>query len=403
MVKVSLKFTSQVYRGVTAVHDAEIWLPESGVDSKQGGIAAIILGKADAADAEHDWVEHVVLGLGVPCMVVRQAFKAAQFGAKNPGHLMSMGSRTFVKTGDVREYGYYALARIVSAAATVAEHLPEVKAKRFVVSGSSKGGMAVLIACAGDSRIVGCYPTAWNSGNLYAYTLLKGERWGWGMKPKETGPAGDAAGKTMALLESVRGQEIVRLFDPNSWGDLLQDKFVMPAVGTNDRLFHVLSDQHYFDGLKGRKAFLRLPNEGHGRKAPLHAKGWRFAVAAGLLGRPIPSVRIRSEERGDAIAVYAAVQMGGKPGELTLWTTQDASGDYRKAKWMASKQVVISKSDESIHLADLPKPESGVTAFFVLLEEQEGVGHAVISSNIVEVGKPVRYERPSKIAQKGPE
>ena len=38
--------------------------------------------------------------------------------------------------------------------------------------------MAALIACAGDRRIVGAFPTAWNSGDVIGFTRLKGERWG---------------------------------------------------------------------------------------------------------------------------------------------------------------------------------------------------------------------------------
>ena len=115
----------------------------------------------------------------------------SRFGATDPGHLMSMGSATFMKTGNAREVGYYALARVISAAATVGAALPELQANRFIATGCSKRGMAALIACAGDPRIVAAFPTGWNSGNIPEYTRLKGERWGWNVKPMKTGPAGE--------------------------------------------------------------------------------------------------------------------------------------------------------------------------------------------------------------------
>ena len=393
--KISLRFTSQVYRGITAQHRAVVFLPDG--QDPVAGVAAVRLGGGlDVPDADHDWIEHTTLGLGVPSMVILDVFNAKAFGAKNPGELMSFGSQSYVETGDAREYGYYAIARIFSAAATVLGDMEEVQAERVLVSGGSKGGMAAMIACVGDTRIVGCYSTALNGGNLIEFTRLKGERWGWEVKPKLTGPAGEPAARTMVALMSSSGKEMIRLFDPISWGDLLKGKFVMPAVGTNDPLFHLLSDQFYLDDLKARKALLRVPNAGHGGQTALHARGWRFATAAALLGQEVPSVRIRAEESTVKVSVFARITGAAKGGTLTLWAALDRSGDYRKAEWEAREQVTVSGEKGEIHLADLNKTAAGAVAFFALLEEADKVSGAVLSSNILEVGNVTRHPMPEK-------
>ena len=327
--------TSQTYRGLKCLHDVTVYLPDRELPEESAGAAAIILGGAGirAEEAKLDWLESIVVGLNVPCVVVEQALDAKQFGARNAGELMSLGNQRYMETGDPREAGYYALAKIISAAATVAEHLPEVRAKRCVVTGSSKGGMAALIACAGDRRIVGAFPTAWNSGDVIGFTRLKGERWGWDIKPKQTGPAGQTARQTLSMMTSPRGRQYLKLFDPAHWGDLLEDKFIMPAVGTNDPLFHLLSDSNYFDAMKCRKAFLRVPNYPHGRKHAQHALGWRFAVATALQGHAIPSIQLASVEQGEQITLIADVSDLPAAAQLALWQATDRVGDYRKAKW----------------------------------------------------------------------
>lgn len=397
---ISLMFTSQVYRGITATHRALLFLPND--RDPLPGVAAVKLGGRllDVPDADHDWIEHTTLGLGVPSLVILDVFDAKAFGAKNAGELMSFGDRTFVETGDAREYGYYAIARIFSAAATMLGDLEEVNADRVLVSGGSKGGMAAMIACVGDPRIVGCYSTALNGGNLVEFTRLKGERWGWDVKPKPTGPAGEPAAKMLAMLSSPAGKEMMRLFDPISWGELLNGKFVMPAVGTNDPLFHLLSDQFYFDDLKANKALLRIPNTGHGGTQALHARGWRFAAAAALLGQKVPSVKIREEESEGKVSVFATVIDAVPEAKLTLWAALDASGDYRDAKWTARKELQVSGKSEEIHVDDLKKTAAGTISFFALLEETDKRSGAVLSSNIVEVGNVVRRPMPSKSKEK---
>jgi hypothetical protein len=78
--------------------------------------------------------------------------------------------------------------------------------------------LGLEVPCVGDPRIIGAYPTAWNSGDVFGYTRLKGERWGWNVKPKQTGPAGQTARQSMAMLDSPRGRKYLELFDSASNG-----------------------------------------------------------------------------------------------------------------------------------------------------------------------------------------
>jgi len=394
MRQIKLSFVSQVYRGKSCAHEAVLCLPVGELDEIAKGTTAIILGSKVLSNtkAELDWVEYTAIKLGVPCLVVMDSFNHKAYGARNKGELMSFGNRAFYETGDPREAGYYALARIFSAAATVAGQLPEVKATRSITSGSSKGGMAALIACGGDPRVVGCYPTAWNSGNILAFTRLKGERWGWHVKPKQTGPAGMTAAEVTQLFATARGQEYRRLFDPQQWGDLLAGKFVMPAVGTNDPLFHLLSDQHYYQDLACKKAFLRIPNYPHGRTSAQHATAWRFAVAAALLDRPIPTVNIETRPADGGLEVFASVSNTGRVNRLVIHSASDPRGDYRKAKWRSKKIPIPEDLSRPFRIAHVKAPENGTRAAYLELSDHHTLCDSLVHSNVIEIGQPVKHD-----------
>ncbi|MCP5114045.1 MAG: hypothetical protein GY953_24700 [bacterium] len=261
----------------------------------------------------------------------------------------------------------------------------------MITSGSSKGGMSAFIACAGDKRIAGSYPTAYNSANFPEFTRLKGERWGWHVKPKETGPAGETAAYSLKLFDNPEGQYYRQLFDPVGWGDLLAGKFVMPTVGTNDPLFHLLTDQFYYDELKAKTAILRVPNYGHGRKAPRIAAGWRFAVAAALLGRNVPSIRLTTRESDGQVSVLATVKDAGKIKKITLYTANDQTGDYRKAKWRRIEAAHRNDTGDAVAIAAIEEPANGTLAAVAELVEEGAWTDSIVSSNGVEIGTPVKH------------
>jgi hypothetical protein len=393
MRQIKITFVSQVYRGKRCPHEAFMCLPTGELSKAAQGTTALILGGKVLSNTqpELDWVEYIVIKLGVPCLVIMDSFDPKAYGARNKGELMSFGNRAFYDTGDPREGGYYALARIFSAAATVAGQMPEVRATRFITTGSSKGGMAALIACGGDPRIMGTYPTAWNSGNLPGFTRLKGERWGWYVKPKQTGPAGMTAAKVMTALGTPRSAEYRRLFDPHQWGDLLANKFVMPAVGTNDPLFHLLSDQFYYGDLACKKAFLRVPNYPHGRTSAQHATAWRFAVAAALLDRPVPRVTIEARSKGGGLEVFASVFNTGRVTRLMIHSTSDPTGDYRKAKWHTKEIAIPENLSRPFRIARVTPPKSGTRAAYLELSDHHALCDSLVHSNIIEIGQAVKH------------
>lgn len=393
MRQIKVTFISQVYRGKRCPHEATLCLPAGELSKAAQGTTALILGGKVLSNTqpELDWVEYVVIKLGVPCFIIMDSFDPKIYGARNKGELMSFGHRAFYDTGDPREAGYYALARIFSGAATVAGQMSEVRATRFITTGSSKGGMAALIACGGDPRIVGSYPTAWNSGNLLEFTRLKGERWGWYVKPKQTGPAGMTAAQAMKSLRSQRSAEYRRLFDPHQWDKLLAGKFVMPAVGTNDPLFHLLSDRFYYGDLACKKAFLRVPNYPHGRTSPQHARAWRFAVAAALLGRPVPTVKIEARPKDAGLEVFASLSNIGRVKRLVIHSTSDPTGDYRKAKWHTKEIAIPEDLSRPFRIARVTPPKSGTRAAYLELSDHHALCDSLVHSNIIEIGQAEKH------------
>jgi len=91
MRRIELEFTSQVYRGLACRHQAVMLLPPGEIRPEARGKAAIVLGGSvlDVRDAALDWIEYVVVKLGVPAIVVKNTLPAKELGARNPGELMS--------------------------------------------------------------------------------------------------------------------------------------------------------------------------------------------------------------------------------------------------------------------------------------------------------------------------
>ncbi|MDA1069771.1 MAG: PhoPQ-activated protein PqaA family protein [Verrucomicrobia bacterium] len=394
MRTIDFTFTANPLLGLKANHVGRVYLPDPEIPEHARGVAAICNGgnkQGTVLTADNDWIEYLVIQMGVPCVTIQSSFNQRDYGMRTMGQVMSESIERFNETGDAREAGYYALARVFSGMATASQMIPEVKADRFIVSGSSKGGMAAIIACAGDPRIVACYPTAWDTGDLEASTRLKGERWGWDIRPKDTGPAGDSARESMNYLISPKGRYMRKLFDVSHWYKLLSEKFVMIGTGTNDHLHHMMSAKDYFDNLPCKKAFMRVPNTGHGKETVDHAAGWRFSVAAGLLGQSIPEVRLESEERNGEVLIYATLSNVKQLNSLTLYSTTDPVGDYRNAEWTDEVIDPTPVSGERILIKKIAVPMEGTWACFARIIEEGKFCAGINSSNAVEIGIPRIY------------
>jgi len=200
-----------------------------------------------------------------------------------------------------------------------------------------------------------------------------------------------SAAQVMKSLGTLRSAEYRRLFDPHQWGDLLTGKFVMPAVGTNDPLFHLLSARFYYRDLACKKAFLRVPNYPHGRTSALHATAWRFAVAAALLDRPVPTVNIEARPQGDSLEIFASVSSAARVKRLVIHSTSDPSGDYRKAKWRSKEVTIPEDLSRPFRIARVKAPPGGTRAAYLELTDQHRLCDALVHSNVIEIGQPVKH------------
>jgi PhoPQ-activated pathogenicity-related protein len=196
----------------------------------------------------------------------------------------------------------------------------------------------------------------------------------------------------MTLFATARGQAYRRLFDPHQWHDLLADKFVMPAVGTNDPLFHLLSDQFYYSGLACQKAILRVPNYGHGRTSGQHACAWRFAVAATLLDRPVPMVKLEARPEDDGFAIFASLSNIGQVKRLAIHSTSDPTGDYRRARWRTREIAIPEDLSQAFPIAHVEMPRSGTRAAYLEIVDHHKLCDSIVHSNVIEIGQPVKHE-----------
>ena len=114
-----------------------------------------------------------------------------------------------------------------------------------------------------------------------------------------------------------------------------------------------------------KKAFLLVPNYPHGRTSAQHATAWRFAVAAALLARPVPTVKIEARSKDAELEIFASVSNTGRIKHLVIHSTSDPTGDYRKAKWRSKEITIPEDLSRPFRIARVTPPKSGTRAAYL--------------------------------------
>jgi PhoPQ-activated pathogenicity-related protein len=223
---------------------------------------------------------------------------------------------------------------------------------RFTVIGGSKRGWTTWLTAAVDPRVTAIAPIVIDALNMERHFPHQSQAWG---APSESiRPYTDLG--LDRILASAEGEDLRTIVDPYSYRDkITQPKIVMLA--TNDQYFPLDSANLYFDGLRGPKWLLYLPNEPHSVKhyGPV-VRALRALHEAAGGGKRMPRVDWEYDTNDDGLAL--CVRAEGARG-LRIWRAVSADRDFRDAQWQS---VVDTRRGRGRF--ELERPAEGYVAMF---------------------------------------
>lgn len=362
-----LSFNSFQWAGEPWRHQAMVVLPDHQVPRYQG--AAVII--AGGGRPFQKMAEAAAL-MGIPALIITSGNPGPHYGYPKEGELMGFAQQKFLETGDPHWIGYVWLGKVIVRAVTAATAIPEMQAKRFVVTGGSKRGAASWIAAGADDRIIGAFPMSWNAGNISAFLELKARRWGLDYQPRKNpgtvAPAFVTTREQIARAKHARGQVYGRYTDPYEFRDRLKDKQILYAVGTNDPLFPVASDTVFLPHMPPSVRMSLVPNAGHTVNTPRHLTAWRMWLAHCFAGRDVPRIETTAERNAATVTVTAMVHTRTRIKEARLWSAHDGRGAYLKVNWQSQP---LERTAPGRYRGTLAAPPSQYVGYFIELTDDD--------------------------------
>jgi hypothetical protein len=319
---IELEFLSQNWGGEDVRHLAKVYLPAAGIAEDKRGLAMINQGgssnEAGGFDLQYEYGARTAMELGIPSMLLASNIPGDHWGVKGGGPIRRYTASKFFQTGDANWIHWIALAKVYMRAMTVLGSLDDIKAKQFVLGGSSKRAQSIWIVAATDDRVRGLVTIA-RPGN---FIHLLTDRYK-GVLPNPDNIRTDHTGSKyeyMAHLEDMyttRGYEYMAYIDPYQFLSRVNVP-IKYIIGTNDNLFDSFDDHGFYPFYQGEKSFAYIPNYKHGMGTQAHAMAYRAWGAHCFWGRPVTQLTALQEVKPDALTVRAIVQSDAEITAVTL-------------------------------------------------------------------------------------
>ena len=369
--EITVSFTSFSWAGEDWNHNALVFLPVDGIPEHARGKGSVVAGVRPYAEAS-------AAVLGIPSLLITSGNPGPHYGEPKEGELMGHSLERQGETGDPRWNGYAWLGKVLVRGVTVLASLPETQVREAVVTGCSKRGMASWIAVAADRRVIGAFPTCWNTGNYDKTGKLLLDRFGGDYQPgrDKDSKTPHRATKAPAFV-TVREQyertqrpefrALAPLLDPVVFRDRIADKAILYATGTSDPLYHVLACNLVLPELSGEKGVLLVPNADHTPNTEQHRTAWTMWLAHCCLGRDVPRIVVETVQGDNEVTVTARVATSTRVEDVAVWWAAHPAGTYLESKWRS----VSMSGAEGLYRATLPRPVDAYVAFFVAVRDDD--------------------------------
>jgi PhoPQ-activated pathogenicity-related protein len=332
-----IKLTSQVWHGITWNHDLRIYEPRE-ILYPDAALLFVTGGSTTSVASEND--HKMGFGLAQLCgarvAVLPQVPNQPLLGDKTEDTLIA---ETFVRYLESKDESWPLLFPMVKSAVRAmdavqawAKQQGKPAINRFIVTGGSKRGWTTWLTGASDDRVVAIAPMVIVMLNLGKQGPNSLEVWGqYSEQIQDYVERG-----LMEKTQTPTGTNLWKMVDPYTYRDRLEKPKLL-INGANDRYWTLNALDLYWDGLKGPKYLIEVPNAGHNlephRDWATNGIGAFFRQI--ISRRPLPDLTwdFTASEPGKAtLTIHASPA----PKSARLWSATSTTRDFRESKWEPS-------------------------------------------------------------------
>ncbi len=360
---INIELTSQLWQGITWKHALTAFVPED--IRHEDTVLLFITGGSIGGKPGQDELamgRQLAAAAQMPVAVLQQVPNQPLLENKKEDDLIS---ETFVKYLETKDATWPLLFPMVKSAVRAMDALQEIAEQKyggtinkFVVTGGSKRGWTTWLSAVADERVAGIAPIVIDTLNLPAQ--MKHQMETWGMYSEQI-----ADYTSKGLVEVMEKQPEVPLWrwvDPYTY----RSQLTLPKLlvnGTNDRYWVIDAMNLYWDGLKGDKHVLYVPNAGHGLDGGKEGALTTIAVFAQnvAMNTELPELTWKHEGEEGNGGMQLVVQSKPEPESVRLWVAHSDDKDFRPDRWEAT---TLTANAEGEFVGHVEKPATGHVAFF---------------------------------------
>lgn len=373
----TLKLTSQVWQGITWTHSLIVYEPTQ-VTYPDATLLFITGGdnKREQKDEDHKMGFALAQVCGARAAVLYQVPNQPLLEGKSEDELIA---ETFVRYLQTRDENWPLLFPMVKGAVRAMDAIQawtkekgEPAVERFVVTGGSKRGWTTWLTGAMDDRVIAIAPMVIVMLNLGQQGPNQLKVWGTYSEQIHD----YVARGLMEKVQTPEGSKLWHMVDPYTYRDRLTKPKLL-INGSNDRYWTLDALDLYWDGLKGPKYLVELPNAGHGldknRDWAINGVGAFFRQVISHRAVPNLSWQFHDGAQGEA---SLTIHADPAPKAARFWSAQSQTRDFRESPWTSTPL----KAGESI-TASIPPTRNGHAAVFGELEyEVDGIPYHLTTS-----------------------
>lgn len=351
-----LHLVSQVWQGITWTHRVQIFRPDN---IEHPHFCTLLNTGGNGGATEKALGMTLAKGAGTVFAILYNIPNQPLYGGKVEDALVVYTWLKYMETGDESWPLHFPMAKAVLKSMDAIQaffqetKLPPIEG--FLVTGASKRGWtAWLVGASRDPRVKAIAPMVIDTLNIPAQLPHHLEAFG-GVSEQidDYTNAG-----VLEKLSTPQGKRLLELEDPYSYRHLL----TLPKLlinGTNDRYWAQDALNLYWDGLKGPKWVLYVPNSGHGLEDRTRVYNALSAFARAIAGkRRWPKMRWAYQEDSRGASLFVGSDIA--PKSAHLFRTYALTKDFRDSKW-SSEPMTPAKGSFT---GRLDAPLDGYAALF---------------------------------------